>query len=448
MERFAKGTTRKDKRCIAYFSMEIGLESGIPTYSGGLGVLAGDTIKSAADLNVPIVAVTLLYRKGYFDQKLDNDGNQTEADVVWNPKDHLSKLKEKITVKIEGRNVAVTVWQYDIKGIGGYMIPILFLDTDLKENSEYDKHITDRLYGGDQKYRFCQEIVLGIGGIRILEKLGYTGIRKYHMNEGHSALLTLELLKKDIAASKEKVYLKHNDSIRSRCVFTTHTPVPAGHDQFPLDLVKSVLGNLVPSGEIESISHEGKLNMTYLALECSQHINGVAKKHGEISRQMFPGYLIDSITNGVHSATWTSKHFKNLYDKYIPGWKNDSFSLRYALNIPNNEIWNAHLKAKEELFAYIKEKTGIEMNPDAFTIGFARRSTAYKRGDLLLSNIERLAKIAETVGPIQIVYSGKAHPKDGAGKDLIRNIFSKINEIKGKIKIIYLKNYGMDMAGL
>ncbi|MCK5290323.1 MAG: alpha-glucan family phosphorylase, partial [Candidatus Aenigmarchaeota archaeon] len=330
----------------------------------------------------------------------------------------------------------------------GYRVPVLFLDTDLKENSEHDRHITDRLYGGDQKYRFCQEIVLGIGGIRILEKLGYTGIRKYHMNEGHSALLTLELLKKDIAASKEKVYLKHNDSIRSRCVFTTHTPVLAGHDQFPLDLVKSVLGNLVPSGEIESISHEGKLNMTYLALECSQYINGVAKKHGEISRQMFPGYLIDSITNGVHSATWTSRHFKDLYDRYIPGWKNDSFSLRYALNIPNNDIWNAHLKAKEELFTYIKEKTGTEMSPDTFTIGFARRSTAYKRGDLLLSSVEKLAKIAGTVGPIQIVYSGKAHPKDGAGKDLIQNIFSKINEMKGKIKIVYLENYGMDMAGL
>jgi len=448
MERFAKGTIRKDKRCIAYFSMEIGLESDIPTYSGGLGVLAGDTIKSAADLNVPIIAVTLLYRKGYFNQKLDSDGNQTETDVIWNPENHLSKLKEKIKVRIEGRDVAVTAWQYNTEGIGGYRIPVIFLDTDLNENSEHDRNITDRLYGGDQRYRFCQEIVLGIGGIRILEKLGYTGIRKYHMNEGHSALLTLELLRKDIVASKEKVNLKHNDSIRSRCVFTTHTPVPAGHDQFPLEMVKSVLGNLVPSGEIESISHEGKLNMTYLALECSQYINGVAKKHGEISRKMFPGYLIDSITNGVHSATWTSRHFKDLYDRYIPGWKNDSFSLRYAMNIPNNEIWNAHIKAKEELFTHIKEKTGIEMSPDIFTIGFARRSTAYKRGDLLLSSIEQLVKIAENVGSIQIIYSGKAHPKDGAGKDLIRNIFSKINEMKGKIKIVYLENYSMKIAEL
>ena len=349
MERFGTKTIRKDKRSIAYFSMEIGLDSDIPTYSGGLGVLAGDTIKSCADLNVPLVAVTLLYRKGYFYQKLDSNGNQIEADVKWNPQDHLTKLKDRVKVKIEGKSVEITAWQYDMTGIGNYTIPVIFLDTDIKENSEFNRSITDKLYGNDHKYRLCQEIVLGIGGMRMLEKLGYKKIKKYHMNEGHSSLLTLELLRKEIAASKKRIKLKANNSIRSKCVFTTHTPVPAGHDQFSLDLVKSVLGEIVPFEEIESVSHEGKLNMTYLALENSQYINGVAKKHGEVSRKMFPGYLIDSITNGVHSATWASRHFKDLYDRYIPGWKNDSFSLRYALNLPGNEIWNAHIKAKEDL---------------------------------------------------------------------------------------------------
>lgn len=336
----------KYERKIAYFSMEIGIDSRIPTYSGGLGVLAGDTIRSCADLKVPMIAVTLLYAKGYFFQKLDTQGNQQELPVQWNPKDFLKPLSNKVSVQIEKRTVIIQAWQLDIFGTTGYPVPIIFLNTNLGENSEYDRDLSNYLYGGDQRYRLAQEIVLGIGGVRMLRNLGYTEIKKYHMNEGHASLLTLELLQEQ---KTKKESLWDYEAVRNFCVFTTHTPVPAGHDQFLYDLVGRVLGEFVPFDILKMLAGEERLNMTLLALNLSKYINGVAKRHGDVSKSMFPGYPIDSITNGVHSNTWTCDCFKRLYDKYMPGWKNDPFSLRYALSIPAEEIWQAHAEAKRKL---------------------------------------------------------------------------------------------------
>jgi len=316
----APGTEKE--RSIAYFSMEIAIDSRIPTYSGGLGILAGDTLRSCADLKVPVVAVTLLYEKGYFYQKLDNQGNQYELPVQWNPQDYLRPLPEKIEVEIEGRSVGVKAWQYDIVGITGCSLPVIFLDTNLEKNSEYDRALTCYLYGGDEKYRLAQEIILGIGGIRMLRKLGYTGIKKYHMNEGHASLLVLELLRERKEQEEEWDF----EGVRRSCIFTTHTPVSAGHDRFSYELVNSVLGEYLPLEIIKMLGGDDNLNMTYLALNLSHYVNGVAKKHGEVSRDMFPGYAIDSITNGVHSYTWTSESFRRLYGKYISGWAMDSFT--------------------------------------------------------------------------------------------------------------------------
>ncbi|RLG14611.1 MAG: alpha-glucan family phosphorylase [Candidatus Nanohalarchaeota archaeon] len=446
MERFAGRTIKKDKRNIAYFSMEIGLDSKIPTYSGGLGILAGDTIRSCADLHIPVVATTLLYRKGYFTQKLDSHGNQTESDVKWKPELFLKKTDKKVIVEIEDRKVAVTAWQYNVTGVAGYKIPVIFLDTNLKENNPYDRNITNWLYGGDWKYRLCQEIILGIGGVRILEALGYNKIKKYHMNEGHSSLLIFELLRRQ-KGRKKKLTRKDYDAVRSKCLFTTHTPVPSGHDHFPLDVVKNSLKNIISPEEIDAMSYQGNLDLTHLAMDNSQYINGVAKKHGEISRKMFPGHLIDSITNGIHSVVWTSKYFREIYDKYIPGWQKDSFSLRYALGIPDYEIWNAHKKAKKDLIDYVnKEHPSADLKSHIFTIGFARRSATYKRGTLLFSDINRLLEIAQKKGEIQIIYAGKAHPNDSQGKEIIKFIFSKMKELKGKISVVYLENYGIEIA--
>jgi len=432
-------------REIAYFSMEIGIESSIPTYSGGLGVLAGDTIKSCADLKVPMVAVTLLYKKGYFQQKLDAQGNQQELAVEWSPQEHLKPLPHKVSVQIENRTVVIQAWQYEVLGVTGHVVPILFLDADLEENSEYDRRLTDYLYGGDERYRLAQEIILGIGGVRMLNQVGHTKIKKYHMNEGHSSLLTLELLN-ERKRNEEPIW--DFEAVRDLCVFTTHTPVPAGHDKFSYDLVGKVLGEFVPLDVLRMLAGEDRLNMTLLALSLSKYINGVAKKHGEISQTMFPNYPIDSITNGVHSFTWTAESFKKLYGGHVPGWRSDPFSLRYALSIPGQEIWESHREAKRKLIDYVNDHTGAGFDPEVFTIGFARRATAYKRADLVFTDVNRLIRVAGNAGRIQFVFAGKAHPKDWPGKDLIKKIFYVSQQLKQFIKTAYLEHYDMELGKL
>ncbi|MGQ9571527.1 MAG: alpha-glucan family phosphorylase [Thermodesulfovibrionales bacterium] len=431
---------------IAYFSMEIGLDNNIPTYSGGLGVVAGDTIRSGADLKLPMVAVTLVSKKGYFRQELDEKGRQIELPDSWNPSQYMTLLSTKIFVQIEGRDVVVKAWFYKVKSLTGGIIPVLFLDTDVEDNIPEDREITFYLYGGDLAYRLKQEIVLGIGGVRMLHELGFE-IKKYHMNEGHSSLLTIELLnmyKRPIEDVWDEKLVWDKERVKDLCVFTTHTPVEAGHDKFPYDLIKKIMGELIPFDVLKELGGDEYLNMTLLGLNLSEYINGVAKKHMEVSRNMFPGYEIAAITNGVHSYTWTCDSFKRLYDKYLPGWANEPELFVRVGRIPDEEIWNAHIEAKKNLCEYIKTKTGIEFNPEILTIGFARRAAAYKRPDLLFSNIERLERIG--TGKLQIVYAGKAHPKDEHGKKLIEIIFSFKEKLKDKIKIVYLKNYDMEIA--
>jgi len=421
---------------IAYFSMEIGIDENIPTYSGGLGILAGDTIKSCADLNVPVVGVTLLSENGYFYQKLDENGNQIELPMQFEVSNYLKLLHAKTEVKIDNRDVKIRVWYYKVKGISGFIVPVFFLDTNIEGNSEWDKALTKYLYGGDHKYRLAQEIILGIGGVRMLRALGYTTIDRYHMNEGHAALGTLELYDQ----------LNDVEKVRDECVFTTHTPIAAGHDQFDLSIVKSMLGNILPDFILDDITFEHKLNMTKLALFFSHYVNGVAKKHGEVSRMMFPGYSIDSITNGVHSTTWVSEPFKRLFDKHMPGWRSDPYILRSAQSIQKTEIWNAHQESKKELIDFVNKQSDVNMNYDDFTIGFGRRQTQYKRPDLIISNPNRLMQIAEKAGPIQIIFAGKAHPKDYSGKDAIKKIFKVMMTIDNNVKITFINNYDINIG--
>ena len=431
-----KNPNPNGKPKIAYFSMEIGIDEHIPTYSGGLGILAGDTLKSCADLNVPIVGVTLLSEHGYFYQKIDRDGNQLELPINFNINDFLTLLPSKTNVTIEDRTVHIQIWNYLVKGVSGYIVPIFFLDTNVEKNSEFDREITKHLYGGDNRYRLMQEIVLGIGGVRALHALGYKTIDKYHMNEGHAALGTLELFSK----------LNNIEKVREQCVFTTHTPVAAGHDQFNLSFARPMIGDILPESVLNEVTFENKLNMTRLALFFSHYVNGVAKKHGEVSRLMFPGYSIDSITNGVHTPTWVSEPFQRLFDKHIPGWRSDPYILRSAFSIDKDEVWHAHTEAKKKLIDFVNNRYNVGMDYDHLTIGFARRQTPYKRPDLLISDPERLMQIAEKVGAIQIIYAGKAHPKDGQGKETIKRIFDTMKTIHGKVKIAYIHNYDMTIG--
>lgn len=432
---------------IAYFSMEIGVKNDIPTYSGGLGILAGDTIKSAADLELPLVAVTLITRKGYFNQELDGMGWQHEKPVVWDPAKYMTLLREKVKVQIEGRDVYIQAWVYMVISPTGGKVPILFLDTDVPENAPQDRGITDSLYGGDSAYRIKQETVLGMGGVRMLQALEFH-IKKYHMNEGHASFLALELLvrfKRDIESVWDERSVWDVARVRDLCVFTTHTPVEAGHDKFAYPLVKQVLGEIIPFDVLKELAGRDSLNMTLLALSLSKYINGVAKKHGEVSQHMFPGYHIHAITNGVHSFTWTCKDIAKLFDIYIPGWANEPELFVRCGNIPELELWEAHREAKRKLLTYVGEVTGVVMDLNALTIGFARRATAYKRPHLLFHDADRLLRISEK-GKLQFIYAGKAHPHDDNGKRLIQGIHAYRDRLKGSIPIAFLPGYDMEIA--
>jgi len=442
--------TRTKAPTIAYFSMEIALDPNMPTYSGGLGMLAGDTLRSAADLGAPLVAVTLVYRKGYFRQFLDPSGQQTEQPQQWEPERTLKAVEGRVAIEIDSRQVWIRAWEYDVQGIDGDIVPVYLLDTNVPENAEWDRHLTDSLYGGDESYRLAQEIILGLGGLKLLQKVGHSGVQAYHMNEGHSALLALGLLERRLDQSfAGRVKQLDIDGIRRMCIFTTHTPVPAGHDQFPKPLVRQLLGEEWMSLlEQTQALHDDALNMTYLALRFSGYVNGVAMRHGEVSRGMFPNYAISAITNGVHAMTWTSPAFRELFDHYIPGWRTDNNYLRYAISIPLEDIRVAHATTKEALFAEIRHRTSASLDPKVFTIGFARRASTYKRADLLFQDRERLKRIARDVGPIQLVYAGKAHPRDDGGKKIIRQVFEGASSLSEVIRTVYVENYDMSWGRL
>jgi starch phosphorylase len=445
----AANAMNNNHRQIAYFSMELALEPGIPTYSGGLGVLAGDTIRSAADMRLPLVAVSLAHRQGYFLQRLDASGLQTEEPQPWPLEQLLTEMPGRPAVTIEGRTVRLRAWRYEVRGLSGHMVPVYLLDSDLPENTPWDRRLTDTLYGGDEHYRLCQEVILGIGGVRMLRALGHDRIRQFHMNEGHASLLALQLLDEEaVRAGRTQVNQEDVEAVRAQCIFTTHTPVPAGHDQFPLDLVTRVLGQRDLYEMKDVFCCEDRLNMTYLALNLSHYVNGVAKRHGLVSQHMFAHYEIDAITNGVHVPSWTSASFERLFDRHIPDWRADNFALRYALSIPGNEVWDAHQQEKQKLIDHINRETGAAMDRDTFTIGFARRATAYKRPDLLFRDLNRLRSIAQRYGGLQVVFAGKAHPQDQPGKALIRQVFESRQALRPEIKLAWLTNYDMAIGRL
>jgi starch phosphorylase len=441
--------SKQNTPVIAYFSMEIALDPNIPTYSGGLGMLAGDTLRSVADLAVPLVAVSLVYRRGYFRQYLDGNGQQSEQAQPWDPESTLEAVDARAVVEIEGRQVTVRAWKYTVIGVTGATVSVYLLDTDLPENAASDRELTNSLYGGDSHYRLCQEIVLGLGGLQMLQLLGYN-VQRYHMNEGHAALLAMGLLERRLSQSfAGRVKQLDVDSVRSLCIFTTHTPVPAGHDEFTRELAEHVLGTERTALLSEASVWKGDvLNMTYLALQFSGYVNGVAMRHGEVSRDMFPAYVISAITNGVHALTWAAPSFKELFDRYIPAWRTDNNYLRYAISIPLDDIREAHVRAKKRLFGEIKDRMGVDFDPNVFTIGFARRASTYKRAALLFQDPERLRRIARDIGPIQLVYGGKAHPRDEGGKKLIRDVFGGASSVKDVIRTVYVENYDMHWGAL
>jgi glycogen phosphorylase len=439
---------------IAYFSMEIAVRPEMHTYAGGLGVLAGDTLRSAADLALPLVAVTLVSRAGYFRQELDASGAQLEHPAPWDPARWAVPLDAKVAVRIEGRAVWVGAWLYVVASDLGGRAPVILLDTDLAENAAADREITHYLYGGDERYRLMQEMILGLGGVRVLQALGFE-IGAYHLNEGHSALLGLELLRRFTYPSSE---LRSGESpydlprVRRLCRFTTHTPVEAGHDRFSYELVQRLFHGGAVAGaldlaELQKLAGTDELNMTRLALSLSDFVNGVAKRHAEVSAQMYPGYRVRAITNGVHPYLWTAPSFRALYDRYVSGWCHEPELLIRAESIPDGELLEAHARARQALIERVRELTGVALTAEAAIVGFARRMTAYKRPELLFTDVARLQAIAHQQ-PLQIVLAGKAHPRDAEGKRLIGLLNSQARALRGAIPVAYLPDYDLSLAQL
>ena len=435
---------------VAYFSMEIAINPGMPTYSGGLGVLAGDTLRSMADLGVPLVAFSLVHRKGYFQQHLDASGYQSEDIQPWNPSDFCVEEKARVTVSVEGRTVTVRCWRYDLVGRYGHVVPIYLLDTDLEGNSGWDRGLTDHLYGGDTNYRLQQEIVLGMGGVRMVHALGYR-VNVYHMNEGHAALLTLGLLERQLGGGPLGAATETDiEQVRKKCVFTTHTPVPAGHDRFFTEQAIRILGGDRTS-RLETLGcfRDGMLNLTLLALRFSRYANGVALQHAKISREMFPEFPIDSITNGVHAPTWVSDTFQQMLDTHISSWRRDTLYLRNAIDLSVQDILAAHASNKEALLAEVARRTHHALDPKVLTLGFARRAATYKRATLLFTDPRRLQEIAAKAGGLQILYAGKAHPQDEPGKALIQQVVADAARLSNDmLRIVYLENYDWDLGAL
>ncbi|MFX1297925.1 MAG: alpha-glucan family phosphorylase, partial [Promethearchaeota archaeon] len=423
---------------IAYFSMEIALESDVPIYSGGLGILAGDTLRSAADLELPLVAVTLTYNAGYFYQMLSPDGSQVERDIEWVFSNDFQKINQQVDLELQDKKISVEAWQYNIIGRNGHVIPIILLDTDLPKNESWQRRLTHVLYDANPFQRLVQEMILGICGIKMLQKLGYNNLNIFHINEGHAAFLIFELLKK----------YQTIDKVRKHCVFTTHTPVKAGLQEFDYNLVTDAFRNRLP-GEIRELAGENNLNMTILALNSSRYTNAVSKKHAETSREMFPNYEIDSITNGIHLRFWLSKYMEQLFNEnFGRAWHYNFRILNRAHELDEHEIWRYHLKAKNDLIDYESSHSWILLDKKLLTIGFARRMAEYKRPLLLFTNLERLAKIAQN--NVQFIFAGKAHPADSSAKSYIKKIndFSDYLWNSYQIGVVFLENYEINLTKL
>jgi len=428
----------KNSTQVAYISMEIAIDSNIPTYSGGLGVLSGDTVRAAADLELPMVGLCLCYSSGYFYQFFNEFGEQKEREIEWNFWYEFEKVAEPIKIKIEDKEVLVSAWLYRVIGQSGHILPIYLLTTDIEGNEDWIKEMTGSLYDSTSRWnRIVQEMILGIGGVKLLNSLGFNNIKTYHLNEGHGSFSIVELynmLGGDL------------DKVREKVVFTTHTPVPAGHDRFNQDLVNKVFEDRMPP-EIRKIANDnGQFNMTFLGMELSRYRNGVAKKHGLISQKMFPQYEVDSITNGIHLPFWVSKPFQHIFDKKWPNWKAKPSILQNAIELDDLDVFDAHIENKFNLISYQKGHSWNLLDEELITIGFARRFATYKRATLIFHDIERLGKICQD--KIQFIFAGKAHPKDTMGKDYIKKIYESGEYLYDNygVKIIMMENYNMDLA--
>ena len=431
---------------IAYFVMECAVDSRIPTYSGGLGILAGDTLQSFADLEVPAVCITLLWKNGFTRQKLASDGTQLDSVQEWDVERYMQPTNIKIKMPLGDKDITITAYKYTIESTkGDNEIDAYFLTPDVPENDPGTRKICDRLYIEGGLTRLKQEIILGIGGYEMLKAIKYKPFL-YHINESHSAFLIASLMKD----------MNDLNRVKSRVVFTTHTPIPAAFDKFAMKDVASMLGRYCDKQVLydiyqEKLEDNDELNLSWLAIKNAKNVVAVSRKHKFVSEQIFEGYRLKYVTNGIHHIKWASAHHKMLYTKYIKGWEDDPDLLRDVACIPDNEFAQAHILSKEALVEMVNSESDASFIPEDFTIAMAKRITHYKRNNLILSNPNKLIEIAENKGNIQIIFAGKAHPADPDGLAMIKSIHNASQYIASKtkkIKIAFLENYNIHKANI
>jgi len=420
---------------IAYICLEFGINDDIKTYAGGLGILAGDTIKTAADLNLPFVGISLLYKNGYFKQIVDEEGNQTTLDDTWDWRSILLPVIDEMEVTVGDITLKISVLKAIIEGQNG-SVPLYYINLDHPENPPEYRAISDRLYPQDQEVKRLQQIVIGYSSLQVYRRVVGEDPEIIHINESHAAYSILHLLQ---SMSKKEV--------RERFVFTTHTPVTAGHEKHLIEDVRHILGDDLDLLDSD-LTSDGVLNLSEISIFYSKYTNAVSKKHKEVTEEMFPGAPVASITNGVHPQSWISHNFQELFDKHLPDWRSDPAHLRKALVIPDNEISGAHGKSKDELHYYIDKRCGIKLDNTKLTIGFARRSAYYKRNDLIFTDYERLNAIGEKFGMIQLVFAGKAHPNDKVGQSYIKKIIEYSKMECDFLNVVYIPDYGMEVSKL
>lgn len=423
----------KGRPTVAYFTMEIAHANEMPNYAGGLGVLAADTVLSAADLGMEMVGISLLYHQ--------ND----DLEYGFNGARYMSLRPEQIEVEIEDRKVKVAIWEKEFIGLGGSVVTVYFLSTHVKENQVWDRDITKHLYAPDRYYRYCQEVILGVGGVRALEKMGYAKVDTYHLNEGHAALSTLELLRRH----------KYDEAkVRSLVTFTTHTPIPAGHDYFEYELTYKVSKDLMPLN-IRELAGQERLGMTQLAMALSKSTNSVAKRHQKVCEEMFPGKKIANVTNGVYAPRWAGDHMIELFDTYLPGWAEHPVEFGDAARrLPSADLIRAKTREKEDFVGWINfNKIFFRVNniskedlldADTLTVGFARRAVPYKRPDLIFRDLDSLRSLGDK--KIQLIFSNRCHPDDKYCNDLRNRLDEYAQQLRDKVKIILIQDYDLKIA--
>jgi len=422
--------SKVENKVVAYFSMEIALDDQIPNYAGGLGVLAADILYSAADMKIPMIGVSLIYHQS------------ENKNLAFDPTKFMEKLPQQILLPIENRKMVVNIYRFEIVGQSGFKIPIYFLSSNNKVNVRWDRDLTKNLYASDPYTRLGQEYILGAGGVKVLEELGEK-VDIYHMNEGHSALLTLELLKQE----------KDQNQVKSKCTFTTHTPVAAGHDYFDYPLVTKTIGDIIPAN-IRSLSIFERLGMTQLAMNLSKCSNSVSLRHNDVCRKMFPGRDFKNVTNGIYHKRWIGSEMAKLFDKFLNGWETDPGMFKKVHDLPHQELLKAKLAEKKLLIKWINSHSeyfpfaDVEdhdlFDENILTLGFARRFVPYKRPELIFHNLEQLRKLGYE--KLQLIFAGHCNPGDWFCEQVKQTLTDYAHQLRGQIKLVILPDYNLVTA--